>query len=116
MREKELRRLQKSWKVAASSSDLGLWWLAEDVREVVGGNASEETVRRLTLAALEPLLVTGELRAVTLETGGSFVAWDGTIDEQLRKIEEGWIEVGKPTIGDVVWRQVRRRTWSSNPG
>lgn len=94
MREKELRRLQKSWKVAASSSDLGLWWLAEDVREVVGSNASEETVRRLTLAALEPLLVTGELASRDARDGWELrrLGWDDrrATEEDRGGVDRGW--------------------------
>lgn len=83
--------------------DLGLWWLADDIREYLGDEATEEEVRTVTIEALRPLLDSGKLRAVTLLEGGKFDVWSGDVEQQLSRIAEGWRTVGEPTIGDVVW-------------
>ncbi len=98
-----LTNIRKQWLVESAESDLGLWWLAEDLREYLGDDASEEEVLAATLEALRPLLESGNLRAVMLLEGGNFEAWDGDIPQQLSRVAEGWRAVGKPTIGDVVW-------------
>ena len=95
--------IRKRWVREGSESDLGLWWLADDLREVLGPDATEEEVRATTLEALRPLLESGKLRAVTLLEGGTFEVWTGDVDQQLANIAEGWRAVGKPDIGDVVW-------------
>lgn len=98
-----LEAMRQRWVAEGSGSDLGLWWLADDVREVLGPGAAEEEVRTVTLRALRPLLESGKLRAVDLREGGKFEAWPGDIEQQLGRIESQWSKVGKPDIGDVVW-------------
>jgi hypothetical protein len=99
----DFESLRKRWLTEGSESDLGLWWLADDLREVLGPNATEEDVRAATLSALRPLLESRQLRAVTLLEGGKFEVWGGDVGEQLASIAKGWRTVGKPDIGDVVW-------------
>jgi len=103
MNDIDFKTTRERWVTEGSESDLGLWWLAEDVREVLGDAATEEEVRAATLTALGPLLESGALRAVTLLDGGKFEVWSGDVAEQLARIAEGWKAVGKPDIGDVVW-------------
>lgn len=95
--------IRKRWVAEGSESDLGLWWLADDVREVLGRDTTEEEVRTATLEVLRPLLESGQLRAVTLLDDGKFEAWAGNVHQQLEKIVKGWKAVNKPDIGDVVW-------------
>lgn len=99
----DFETIRKRWVTEGSESDLGLWWLADDLREILRDDATEEEVRAATLEALRPLLESGKLRAVTLLEGGKFEVWAGDIDQQLASIDEGWRTVGKPNIGDVVW-------------
>jgi hypothetical protein len=98
-----LEKLGEQWVVESAESDLGLWWLADDLRECLGDEATEEEVLTATLAALRPLLESGRLRAVTLLKGGEFEVWRGEVTQQLSRVAEAWRAVGKPTIGDVVW-------------
>lgn len=99
----DFKAIHERWVMEGSKSDLGLWWLADDLREILGDDAAEEEVRAATLEALRPLLESGKLRAVTLAEGGKFEVWAGDVDQQLASIAEGWRTVGRPDIGDVVW-------------
>ncbi len=95
--------LRKQWIVEAAESDLGLWWLADDLRELLGDGAAEQQVRSATLEALTPLLESGQLRAVMLGDRGELEIWSGSVADVLARIESGWKKVGTPNIGDVVW-------------
>jgi hypothetical protein len=109
MKDSDFEALRERWVVESSESDLGLWWLADDLREVLGDGATEAEVRAATLEALRPLLEAGKLRAVTLLEGGKFEVWTGGVDQQLASIAEGWRAVSTPDIGDVVWFIGERR-------
>ena len=100
--------LRKRWVLEGADSDLGLWWVADDVRQCLGADATEDEVRTATLDALRPLLESGRLRAVTLRDGGAFELWSGVVEHQLARVSEGWRAVGVPGIGDVVWFIGRR--------
>lgn len=103
MNNKTLEDIQQGWIDAGAGSDLGLWWLADDIRELRRG-ASEEEIRRETLRAVRPLLERGLLRAVDLLPGGAFQPWQGSIDEQLARIEAEWAVLSRPPdLGDIVW-------------
>lgn len=94
---------QRGWVRDASSSDLGLWWLAADIRELRPG-APENEVRLETLRAVRPLLTSGALRAVHLLPGGSFEPWEGSVEEQLARMDAEWAALGRPPdLGDIVW-------------
>lgn len=94
---------RKRWAEAGAGSDVGLWWIADDVRQR-RPDASEEEIRIETLRALRPLLSTGALRAVNLLPGGAFQPWSGSVDEQLARIDAQWAALGRPPdIGDIVW-------------
>lgn len=94
---------QRGWVRDARSSDLGLWWLAADIRELWPG-IPESEVRLETLRALRPLLDSGALRAVHLFPGGKFKAWDGSVEEQLARMDAEWTALGRaPDLGDIVW-------------
>jgi hypothetical protein len=99
----DLEGVRRRWVVDGSESDLGLWWLADDVRELLGADASEAEVRIATLRAVRPLLESGQLRAVNLLEGGKFEPWPGDTAQQIERIAEAWRAVVKPNIGDVVW-------------
>jgi len=99
----DLESIRRRWDTEGTDSDLGLWWLADDVREVLGDNATEDEVCAATIEAVRPLLESGKLQAADLLEGGQFETWSGDIDQQIARIVEGWQTVGKPTIGDVVW-------------
>lgn len=99
----DFEAIRKRWVTEGAGSDLGLWWLADDLREALGCDATEEEVRAVTLELLRPLLESAQLQAVTLLEGGKFEIWTGDVDQQLEKIVKGWKTVGKPDIGDVVW-------------
>jgi glycine/D-amino acid oxidase-like deaminating enzyme len=91
------------WARAGADSDIGLWWIADDIRQLNPG-ASEEEIRRETLRALRPLLSQGLLRAVNLFPGGVYQPWDGSVEEQLARIGLEWALLGRPPdIGDIVW-------------
>jgi hypothetical protein len=94
---------QRRWVETCVGSDVGLWWIADDVRQLRPG-ASEEEIRLETLRALRPLLSQGTLRAARLLPGGSYQLWGGTVDEQLARINAEWESLGRsPDIGDIVW-------------
>ena len=99
----DLEIIRAQWLEEASESELGLWWLADDLREVLGDSATEDEVRAATLEAVKPLLESGKLLAVDFLKGGITKPWSGEIDQQLERIAEDWKSVGKPEIGDVVW-------------
>ncbi|MGH7966584.1 MAG: hypothetical protein ACRERD_32940 [Candidatus Binatia bacterium] len=104
MTSRKIKRLQRKWIAEGAESDLGLWWPADDVRDQLGPMATEEEVRRETLAALTPLLRSGQLRAVDLEHGGGYTEWLGSPDSHLERINTEWQALGRPpTIGDIVW-------------
>lgn len=113
--DRDLRELQTDWAVVAADCDLGLWHPADDVRELLGAGASEDEVRRVTLEALAPLLQAGVLRAVNLFVDGTYELWRGDVPQQLERIAEGWMAVGIPTIGDVVWFIGPSEPGASNP-
>ncbi len=91
------------WVEAGASSDIGLWWIADDIRQLRPG-ASEEEIRHEALRALQPLLSQGLLRAIRLLPGGDYQPWGGSVDEQLARIDSEWARLGRPPdIGDIVW-------------
>ena len=99
-----LSELQERWVQEAAESDLGLWWLADDVRERMGAGAAEGEVREQTLELLKPLLETRQLRAVSLLPGGGFEVWHGTVEETVEQIRKQWCRLTEqPNIGEVVW-------------
>jgi len=104
----DLEAMRQRWVAEGSGSDLGLWWLADDVREALGPGAAEEEVRIVTLRALRPLLESGKLRAVDMLERGKFEGWPGDVEQQLGRIESEWRKVGRLDIGDVVWFIGRR--------
>jgi|GEM_PF-4969818 len=103
MSEIDYSEIRNRWVTEGAESDIGLWWLADDLREALGAGATEQAVRTATLEVLRPLLEKNQLRTVTLQEGGTFEVWPGTVDEILARIESGWEEVGSPDIGDVAW-------------
>lgn len=99
----KIESVQGRWVKEAEDSDLGLWWLADDVREFLGAEASEAVVRERTLEFVKPLLESGQLRAVDLLSGGRFREWGGEVSEQLARISEAWARLERrPRIGDIV--------------
>lgn len=95
--------VQERWIKEAEESDLDLWWLADDVRELLGQEASEAAVRERTLELVKPLLQSGQLRAVDLLPEGRFREWGGEVTEQLARISESWNHLERrPRIGDIV--------------
>src|SRR4051812_29942096 len=103
MKFPNIEEAKRAWVDESETSDLGLWWIADDVRELMPG-ASEEEVCRETLRALLPLLRAGTLRAGDMLPTGRFSAWQAPIEEQLARIEAEWIQLGRePIIGEIVW-------------
>lgn len=98
----DLNALREQWISEAADGDIGLWAIANDVREALGDGAEEEMVCKTTVEALRPLLASGNLRAADMFDGNGRVYPEG-VDEQLAHIETAWKEVGKPDIGDVAW-------------
>jgi len=82
--------LPAAWTAAGVDSDLGLWWLADDVREAMGDGATESDVRATTLRLLRPLLEARVLTAVDLHEGGRFTPWRGNAAAQLERILREW--------------------------
>jgi len=99
----DFESIRKVWVTEASGSELGLWWLADDLREILDDKATEEEVRIATLRALKPLLGSGQLQATTSFEVGKFQRWSGDVDQQIHRIEEEWKTIGIPGIGDIVW-------------
>jgi hypothetical protein len=98
-----LEDARKLWVETCASSDVGLWWIADDVRQMRPG-APEEEIRLETLRALRPLLNQGSLRAARLLPGGAYQLWEGAVEEQLARISAEWAALGRsPDIGDIVW-------------
>lgn len=101
--QQKVEDAQRGWVRDARSSDLGLWWLAADIRELWPG-IPENEVRLETLRALRPLLASGALRAVQLLPGGAFELWEGSVEEQLARMDAEWATLGRaPDLGDIVW-------------
>ena len=112
MRVKDVEGAKRRWVRLTQEDDLGFWWLADDVRELLPG-AQEEEIRRETLAALRSLMKAGVLFAADQLDNGEFEIWDGSVDEQLARIDAEWAKLPRqPTLGDVAWivgpRRVRR--------
>lgn len=104
MKREKPADLQRRWVAEGRKNDLGLWWMARDVRQSLGPRASEDDVRARTLDLLRPLLDAGELRAAGLLPGGKFAEWKGSVEEQLHRIDSDWRALErKPSLGDVVW-------------
>lgn len=101
--DEELDEVRMGWVKAGADSDLGLWWIADDLR-LLRPEASEDELRHDTLRALRPLLSEGLLQAVDLLPGGTYLPWEGSVDEQLARIDSEWTRLGRaPDIGDIVW-------------
>ena len=101
--DEELEEVRMRWVKTGAESDIGLWWIADDVRQLNPGS-SEDEIRHDTLRALRPLLSKGLLWAVDLLPGGAYRPWAGTVDEQLARIDSEWARLGRaPDIGDIVW-------------
>jgi len=104
MKARDYSSLHEEWKEAATGSDIGLSWIAQDVRELLGAVVAPDVVRKETLRALEPLLRAGDLRAVDLLPGGAFKTWDGDVTSQLARIDAEWTALPRPlSLGDIVW-------------
>jgi hypothetical protein len=104
MRTSSVKHIQDRWILESKESDLGLWWLAQDLRGHLGKNAEEKEVRTRTLEALQPLLTTGLLKAVDLLPEGKYSEWQGSIEQQLKRIEKEWVALNRPPkLGDIVW-------------
>ncbi|MDC0711102.1 hypothetical protein POL68_21715 [Stigmatella sp. ncwal1] len=98
-----LKDAQRRWAEICATSDVGLWWIADDVRQLWPG-APEEQIRLETLRAIRPLLNDGSLRAVNLLPGGSYQPWEGSVDEHLARIDAEWAALKRPPdLGDIVW-------------
>jgi len=82
--------LPAAWTAAGVDSDLGLWWLADDVREAMGDGATESDVRATTLRLLRPLLEARVLTAVDFHEGGRFTPRLGNAAAQLERILREW--------------------------
>ena len=101
--DEELESVRIRWSQACAGSDVGLWWMADDVRQLQPG-ASEEEVRLETLRALKPLLSSESVRAVSLLPGGAYQVWEGSVNEQLARIDREWATLGRPPdIGEIAW-------------
>ena len=57
MKKLDVESIQRRWLVESVESDMGLWWLASDLREALGEDASEEQVRIATIEAVRPLRI-----------------------------------------------------------
>ncbi|HZI08726.1 MAG TPA: hypothetical protein VEZ71_32210 [Archangium sp.] len=101
--DEKVQALQLSWVEQGADSDIGLWWVAEDIRQTMPG-ASEKEIRSETLRVLRPVLKSGTLRAVDLLPGGHFQPWAGSVEEQLARIDQEWAQLeAPPSLGDIVW-------------
>ncbi|WNG44505.1 hypothetical protein F0U60_10575 [Archangium minus] len=101
--DKALEDARMRWVKAAADSDIGLWWIADDIRQLIP-SASEDEIRHEALCALQPLLNQGLLRAVELLPGGAYRLWEGSVGEHLVRIDSAWARLGRaPDIGDIVW-------------
>jgi hypothetical protein len=95
---------QRQWVEEAKTSDLGFWWIVDDVRELLPAGASDADLRTLVSRALLPLLESGELRPVTLVSNGGYLAWPGSPQEILARIDARWMKLKhEPDVGDIVW-------------
>ncbi len=104
MKKQKSADLQRQWAAEARRADLGLWWMARDVRQKLGPRASEDDVRTRTLDLLRPLLDAGELRTAALLPDGKFAEWKGSVEDQLHRIDTGWRGLGRqPALGEIVW-------------
>jgi hypothetical protein len=98
-----LEDARRRWVETCKSSDVGLWWIADDVRQLRPG-APENEIRLETLRALRPLLNQGKLQAARLLPGGTYQLWEGSVEEQLARIDAEWAALEHPPdIGDIVW-------------
>lgn len=82
---------------------MGLWWLAEDVRDLLGPDQAEEHVASETLRAPEPLLEARAMMPCDLRGPGYFVPWVGSPEEHAGRILDAWKKLDEPDIGDIVW-------------
>lgn len=104
MNKKSIPELQELWLRESRNNEIGLWWFADDVRELLGPEANEEAVRATTPKAIRPLLSSRQLIAVDLDQKGKFRAWEGDIEQQLKRIEDKWRLLYRgPNIGEIVW-------------
>lgn len=93
----DVTTLQHKWRADVIDDDVGLWCIVADVRESLGGTASENEIRTATLLILRPLLESGDLNAMS-----DSAPWSGTVDEQLARIEAEWNSLGEVRMGDIV--------------
>ena len=100
--QQKVEDAQRGWVRDAMSSDLGLWWLAADTRELRPG-APEDEVRLETLRALRPLLASGALRAVHLLPGEPLHPGREQRRSNSRELMRSGQHSGPPDLGDVVW-------------
>lgn len=95
--------LQNEWVRSSVESEMGLWWLANDVREIIG-NLPEEEVCSVTLEILQPLLTEKKLFPINLSADDRYTIWSDEPTVAIEKIREQWLSLGrKPKIDDIVW-------------
>ncbi|MBO7486734.1 MAG: hypothetical protein J6T84_11815 [Spirochaetaceae bacterium] len=99
----KLINLQNEWVKTSIDSEMGLWWLANDVREIIG-NLPEQEICSLTLNLIKPLLIEKKLLPITLNNDGTYKVWSEEPSRVIEKIRNQWLSLGrKPTIDDIVW-------------
>jgi hypothetical protein len=87
---------------------VGLWILVREVRE---------RLPQLTVAELRSIVIDIVARALQTHVavpgefaGNEFVQWASPLEETLRRIDAGWVALGRdPDIGDLVWLVAPRR-------
>ena len=80
---------------------VGLWWLANSVRELLPAN--DPSVIDETLALLGPPLEAGRIIAGQFGTY-VFEEWKISPAEIISEIKREWTELGRdPDIGEIVW-------------
>lgn len=92
------------WIHQCEESDVGLWWIADDLREANPTVSDENDVRQPAVPMIRTLLATEQVRAATLLPEGKYALWEGNIDDQVTRIDHEWAALGRsPNIGDIVW-------------
>jgi len=101
MNSDDLRHKSEEWERAGIESELGLWWLVSDIKELLA-TANKEEILAVTLDLLKPLLVGRKLIPVEFNEKGEYTLWNDEPEAAFRKIRDQLSELGRlPDIGDI---------------
>ncbi|MDX6528471.1 MAG: hypothetical protein QOH41_761 [Blastocatellia bacterium] len=96
-------KIREDFLSECATDSVGLWSLIWNIKHVAGVSDSEE-IRKLALAILLGLLISGRIRAGVPTEEHGFEQWQLSPEQIIRAIKQQWDDLGRePDIGEIVW-------------